>query len=490
MYIVQIASECAPIAKAGGLGDVIYGLSRELQQRGHWVEIILPKYDNLRYDQIMGLEIVKADLWVPWGAGGVHCSVWQGYTYNRRCYFIEPHSPENFFNRGALYGFGDDVLRFAFFSKAALEFLFQTNRRPDVIHCHDWQTGLVPVMLFEIYQHIGMDRQRVCYTIHNFKHQGICGEEVLWLTGLNRPEYYFHYDSLRDNFNPSALNMMKGGIVYSNFINTVSPQHAWEVRYTGQGFGLSHTLEIHQAKFGGILNGVDYDEWNPEVDSHIPARYGPATLDTKYVNKDALRDRFWLRKEYKPIIAFVGRLDQQKGVPLIKHALHYALAQGAQFVLLGTSPEAGINADFWRIKQAYNDNPDCHLELGFDEELSHLIYAGADLFIVPSVFEPCGLTQMISLKYGTVPVVRAVGGLVNTVFDKDYSDKPLDERNGFVFHHSDTRAIEAALYRAIGLWYSYPEHFRALALNGMRYDFSWNWPGYHYCQVYEMIRAR
>jgi starch synthase len=380
-------------------------------------------------------------------------------------------------------------VRFAFFSRAALEFLFKTDRRPDVIHCHDWQTGLVPVLLFEIYKYIGMDRQRVCYTIHNFKHQGICGENILWLTGLNRRDYYFHYDRLRDNFNPGAINMMKGGIVYSNFVTTVSPQHAWEARYTDQGFGLGHTLQTHEVKFGGILNGVDYDEWNPEIDGRIAARYGPDTLDAKYANKDALRDRFWLRKDFKPIVAFVGRLDPQKGVHLIKHALYYSLALGAQFVLLGTSPEPGINADFWRLKEQFNDDPDCHLELGFNEELSHLIYAGADLFVVPSLFEPCGLTQMISLKYGTVPVVRAVGGLVNTVFDKDHSDKPLDERNGFVFHQSDTLAIESALYRAIGLWYSYPDDFRALMLNGMRYDFSWNWPGHHYCQVYEMIRA-
>jgi starch synthase len=438
----------------------------------------------------MGLEKIYNDLWVPWGNAAVHCSVWLGYTYNRRCFFIEPHSPDNFFNRGALYGFPDDAMRFAFFSKAALEFLLRTNRRPDVIHCHDWQAGLVPVMLFEIYKHIGLDRQRICYTIHNFKHQGVCGENILWATGLNRPDYYYHYDRLRDNFNPGALNIMKGGIVYSNFIVTVSPEHAWEARYTDQSFGLAHTLQIHGAKFGGILNGIDYDEWNPEIDRYIPVRYGPANVVAKYGNKDALRDRFWLRKEFKPLIAFVGRLDPQKGLHLIKHALYYAVNHGAQFVLLGTSSEPGISADFWRVKNRLNDNPDCHLELGFNEELSHLIYAGADMFIVPSLFEPCGLTQMISLKYGTVPVVRATGGLVNTVFDKDYSDKPLHERNGFVFHQTDTSALESAMYRAIGLWYSYPDDFRALMLNGMRYDFSWSWPGHYYCQVYEMIRAK
>jgi starch synthase len=490
MYIVQIASECAPVAKVGGLADVVYGLSRELQNRVHWVEVILPKYDCMRYDEIWGLEKIYNDLWVPWQGGAVHCSVWKGEVYGIRCFFIEPHSRENLFDRETYYGFADEAMRFAFFSKAALEFLLKTNRRPDIIHCHDWQTGLVPVLLFEIYQFHGMSNSRVCYTIHNFKHQGICGGEILHAAGLGRPEYYFHYDRLRDNFNPGALNLMKGGIVFSNAVTTVSPQYAWEVRWTDQGFGLGHTLKIHENKFSGILNGIDYDVWNPEVDRYIPVRYSPANLDAKYANKEALRERLWLQKAFKPVIAFVGRLDLQKGVHLIVHALHYALANGAQFVLLGSSPDHGIQHWFRQIKYQWNDHPDCHLELRHDEELAHLVYAGTDILIVPSMFEPCGLTQMIALKYGTVPVVRAIGGLVNTVFDRDYSSKPPCERNGYVFHQCDTKAIESALSRAIGLWYAYPGEFRQLMLNGMRYDFSWNRPGQEYLDVYHRIWAR
>jgi starch synthase len=490
MYIVQIASECAPVAKVGGLGDVVYGLTRELQNRIHWVEVILPKYDCMRYDQIHGLEIVYHDLWVPWGQGAIHCSVWKGDVYGIRCYFIEPHSRENFFNRGGYYGYSDEAMRFAFFSKAALEFLLKSNRRPDIIHCHDWQTGLVPVLLYEIYKFHGLWNSRVCYTIHNFKHQGVCGPEILQATGLRRPDYYLHYDRMRDNFNASALNLMKSGIVYSNAVTTVSPQYAWEVRHTDQGFGLGHTLQVHESKFSGVLNGIDNDVWNPEIDRHIAAKYGPATMEEKYRNKDALRERVWLRKAFKPIISFVGRLDPQKGIHLIAHALHYALSNGSQFVLLGSSPDTAINNAFWQLKQKLNDNPDCHLELRYDEELSHLVYAGSDLLIVPSMFEPCGLTQMIALKYGTVPVVRAVGGLVNTVFDRDYSDRPLCERNGYVFHQSDTKAIESALYRAIGLWYSHPGEFRELMANGMHYDFSWNLPGQKYLEIYHQIWSR
>ena len=490
MYIVQIASECAPVAKVGGLGDVVYGLSRELQKRMHTVEVILPKYDCMRYDQIWGLEKIYHDLWVPWYGGSIHCSVWQGHVHGVRCFFIEPHSQDNFFNRGDYYGYPDEAMRFAFFSKAALEFLLKTNRRPDIIHCHDWQTGIVPVLLFEIYKFHGMRNSRVCYTIHNFKHQGICGEDILRATGLGRRDYFFHYDRMRDNFNPGALNLVKAGIVFSNAVTTVSPQYAWEVRLGDQGFGLGQTLNIHEQKFSGVLNGIDTDAWNPEVDRLLPARYGPSTLDGKYRNKEALRDRLMLRAGFKPIVSFVGRLDPQKGIHLIRHALHFALAHGAQFVLLGSSPDPGIGHAFRQLKRQVNDNPDCHLELRYDEELSHLIYAGSDMLVVPSLFEPCGLTQMIALKYGTVPIVRGVGGLANTVFDRDHSDKPLDERNGYVFHQTDEPAIESALSRAIGLWNSSPESFRELMRNGMRCDFSWNLPGQRYLEIYDGISSK
>jgi starch synthase len=490
MYIVQVASECAPVAKVGGLGDVVYGLTRELMVRGNYLEVILPKYDCMRYDQIWGLTRIYDDLWVPWYNGRIHCSVWYGEVHSVRCFFIEPHSQDNFFNRGVFYGCPDEVKRFTFFSKAALEFLLKSDRRPDVIHCHDWQTGILPVLQFEIYQHTGMWDQRVCYTIHNFKHQGVTGQDVLWATGLGRPDRFMHYDRLRDNFNPGAVNLMKGGIVYSNFVTTVSPQHAWEACSAGQGFGLERTLQIHRVKFDGVLNGVDYDVWNPEIDPYIPARYNVETVDEKYRNKEVLRDRLWLRKEYKPIIAYIGRLDPQKGLHLIRHALFYSLEHNAQFILLGSSPEKDINAYFWHLKNHLNDNPDCHLEIGYNEDLSHMIYAGADMIVMPSIFEPCGLPQMISLKYGTIPIVRAVGGLVNTVFDRDYGDRPSNECNGFVFHQTDYYAVESALSRAIGLWNDYPDEFRKLIVNAMRHDFSWSGPGAKYLEIYDYIRKK
>ncbi len=490
MYIVQIASECAPVIKAGGLGDVVYGLSKELGIQGNDVEIILPMYDCMRYDHIWGLHDAYRDLWVPWYGGRIHCSVFCGWVHGTLCFFIQPHSGDNFFNRGCYYGCNDDYMRFAFFSKAALEFLLVSNKRPDIIHCHDWQTGLIPVMLFEIYKWHGMWNQRVCYTIHNFKHQGIAGADALWGTGLNNEGYYFQYDRLLDNFNPFGLNFMKGGIVYSNYVNTVSPHHAWEAKYSDVGYGLGHTLEIHHDKFGGILNGIDSDIWNPAKDTHLPYQYSQDDLSGKEKNKKALRERLLLREENKPIVAYIGRLDPQKGVELVHHAIYYALRRNAQFVLLGSATEAGINNWFWHEKHHLNHNPDCHIEIGFNEELAHLIYAGADIIVVPSNYEPCGLTQMIGLKYGTVPVVRSVGGLVNTVFDKDNDqDCPKEKRNGFVFFHTDHHALESALERAIGLWHYFPKEFKQLQKQGMEYDFSWHNPTQKYIEAYERIRC-
>jgi starch synthase len=490
LFIVHITPEMAPVAKVGGLADVVFGLSRELAIRGNHVEIILPKYDTLRYDQIFELHEVYQDLWVPWYEGAIHCTVFFGFVHGRKCFFIEPHSHDNFFNRGAVYGYADDILRYAFFSRAAIEFLWKAGKHPDIIHCHDWQTALVPVFLYEIYQQLGMTHPRACLTIHNFKHQGVTGVELLRATGLHQPERFMDYHRLGDNNHANALNLLKGGVVYSNFVTTVSPRYAFETKDQGQGFGLEPTLHTHHMKYGGVVNGIDYDVWNPEIDHHLPVRYGVDNIEAKYDNKRALRHRLMLADNEKPIVAFIGRLDPQKGLELVRHAIFYTLERGGQFVLLGSSPDQGINNDFWGLKHMLNDSPDCHLEIGFDEDLSHLIYAGADIMLVPSQFEPCGLTQLIALRYGTIPVVRTVGGLADTVFDKDHSDRPLHERNGYRFDTYDGTGLESALGRALDCYYQYPEHFRELMKNAMRSDYSWNRPGKDYLNIYDFIRNR
>lgn len=489
MYIVMIAPECAPVAKVGGLGDVVFGLSRELEIRGNAVETVLPKYDCMREDQVWALQVVDHSLWVPWDGGAIECVVWFGFVHGRKCFFIEPRHSRAFFSRGAYYGFPDDVERFAFFSKAALEFLLKSGKRPDVIHTHDWHAGLVPVLLYELFAAAGLANQRVCHTIHNFRHQGVAGWDLLRAAGLD-PVHLGAPERLGEEHDRHTINLTRGAIVYANFVTTVSPHHAWEVRHTELGFGLGPVLHRHQLKFGGILNGLDYEMWNPATDPHIARQFSAASLDLKAANTDALRARMALRPGNRPLVAYVGRLDAQKGLHLVRHAIFHALGNGAQFVLLGSGAEHGINEDFWHLKRQLSANPDCHLEIGYDEELAHLIYAGADLLVMPSLYEPCGLSQMIALRYGTVPVVRAVGGLADSVFDWDHDERPRRERNGFVFEHADAQGIDSALDRAFGLWRNEPGLFRQLALQGMACDYSWNRPGGHYLDVYQHIRHR
>jgi starch synthase len=486
LFVVMVAPECSPVAQAGGLGDVVAGLSRELEQLGHTVEIVLPRYDCLRDDRITEITLAYEGQ-VPWYSGAVACSVWSGRADGHHCHFIEPHSDDHFFRRGHVYGSQDDVARFAFFSKAAMEFLYKTGRRPDVIHCHDWETALVPVLLYEIYQPLGMHDQRACLTIHNFRHQGIANEWVLWATGLLPPQRFLDPTRMHHDGRPDAVNLLKGGIVYSNSVTTVSPRHAWEVRHADQGWGLGDTLHLHGGKFDGILNGLDADTWSPETDACIPQRYAAETLEDKAANTRHLRRRFGLRKGEGPVVAYVGRLDAQKGVHLIHHALFYTLGLGGQFVVLGASPDPAISNHLQLLDRQLDGHPDVHLELQFNQDLAHLVYAGADILVMPSMFEPCGLVQQIALSYGTVPVVRATGGLIDTVHDRDYSDRPPEERNGFVFEHTDPQALESALWRAIDLWRTDRDEFRTLMLNGMRRDRSWTLPAQEYLEIYEDI---
>jgi starch synthase len=487
MYVVQITPECAPVAKVGGLGDVVQGLSNEIAIRGNHVEIILPKYDCMRYDMIWDLQRCYSDLWVPYHNQWVHCDVYFGSVYNMRCFFIETHSQHNFFNRGVYYGNLDDAERFAFFCRASLEFLFKSGRHPEIIHCHDWQTGLVPVLLFEMYKNLGMTHPRVVYTLHNLGHQGVVGEHILRQVGLNSG-HLMTSERARDHTHHTACNLMKAGVVYSNFVTTVSPRYAHEIQHTDLGRGLQSVMHTHANKIGGVLNGIDYSVWNPEIDPHIQTQYGFNSLQLKFENKDILRQRFLLRDEFKPIISIVSRLDPQKGVDLIRHAIFYALNSGCQFILLGAAAEASINHDFWNLKRHLNENPDCHLEIGYDDYSAHLIYAGSDMVVIPSAYEPCGLTQMIAMKYGTVPIVRNTGGLADTVFDANHAHKPFHERNGYVFNDYNNLGLESAMRRAIGLWYRYPEYFRQLRENGMRYDYSWNHPGSDYLNIYNHVK--
>jgi starch synthase len=488
MYIVIISAEYAPVAKVGGLGDFVQGLARQLADQGHQVEILLPKYDCLVDHHIEGRRQALPDLSVPFFEQWLHCEVERGSVGGIDCWFIDARPPPSFFRRGTIYGEADDPERFAFFCRAALELLLRSGRQPDIIHCSDWQTGLVPVLLFEMYQGLGLTRPRVCFTIHNAGHQGRSGESVLRQVGLD-PQRLVTPDRLMDPVHAGTVNLMKGGIVFSNYVTTVSPGYAWEVQNTEQGMGLQETLVQHGAKFAGVLNGIDYESWNPLTDALIARNYGPDSLPDKAFNTGALRERLGLAEERRPLVALVSRLDAQKGVDLMLHGIRYALANGCQVVLLGSAQDPKIDAAFRDLKRETDPRRDCHLELGYDEELAHQIYAGADLIMIPSLYEPCGLTQMIAMRYGVVPVVRGVGGLADTVFDANYSSKPFAERNGYLFDEPAPQALESALERAIGLWFRYPEYFRQLRLNGMRADNSWARPAKRYMEIFERIRT-
>jgi len=488
MYITMVGAEFAPVAKVGGLGDAIHGLSRELARQGNEVEVILPKYDSLRLDLVEDLHPALEGISVPFYGQELPCDVECGHVDGIRCFFIDPHSEHEFFNRGVIYGETDDPGRFAFFSRAVLELLLKRDKQPDIIHCHDWQTALVPVLLWEVFEALGLTHPRVCHTLHNLAHQGVAGDYVLRAVGLD-PGRLTTSDRLADWGNPQAINLLKGAIVYASAVTTVSPRHAWEILSTDQGMGLQETLQTHRHKLCGVINGVDEEVWNPQTDPHIFQTYGPDSLPGKFRDKLALRRHLGLADAEKPLVAVVSRLDRQKGIELLSHTVNYSLASGCQIVLLGSASEPWIDELFRDIKQRTDGSADCRLVLGYDEELAHQIHAGADIMVIPSLYEPCGLTQMSAMKYGVVPVVRQVGGLADTVFDANHSDKAFEELNGFLFEDFTTKGLESALGRAIRLWLKYPEYFRQLRLNGMHRDVSWAKPGRQYMDVFKRIKA-
>jgi starch synthase len=483
MYIVLLAAECAPVAKAGGLGDFIQGLGRALQAAGAEVEVLLPDYDCLKRELIENYRQVRDDLLIRIAGESLRCRVSTGRAAGLNCRFLAPQSAQAWFERGCIYGQPDDALRFASYCRAALEYLAQSGRWPEILHCNDWQTGLIPVLLYEDYAARGANQTRVCYSLHNLGHQGWVAPELLQALDLDA-ERLMTPDRLRESPEGARANLMKGGIVFSNVVTTVSPRYAWEVLRTEQGRGLQETLATKAERFVGVLNGIDTDSWNPRQDPHIAAPFDAEDPAGKAVNCAALRQRLGLPPADKPVLAMVSRLDRQKGVALMQHALGYSLSLGAQVVLLGSAMEDRIQQDFEQLRDRLAGQADVHLELGYDETLAHQIYAGADLILVPSLYEPCGLTQLIAMRYGAVPIVRRVGGLADTVFDANFCDRPTAERNGFVFDDTTPDALEFALERAIGLWFQHPEQFRALSLNGMRTDVSWYDSAQRYWHMY------
>ncbi|MFI0434975.1 MAG: glycogen synthase [Parachlamydiaceae bacterium] len=496
MHIVHIASELAPLAKVGGLADVVLGLARELSWKGHDVDIIIPKYDCMDSEQIRDMSIDTKDLMSYYQGGWFSNTIWMGWVENLKVYFIDPHHPRFFFNRGCFYGCDDDIERFLYFSRTAMEFIYKRNLNPDIIHLHDWETSIIAPLYSDMYNKIGLTKPRIILSIHNMEYQGKCTPHDLTSIGLDGP-YYQTPQRGQDNLYPDLINLLKTGILYSDYVTTVSPSYAKEVLTPEGGKGLESNLIARQDKFKGILNGIDYSYWNPEIDRYLPAHYSSrefplnkkdrSTLDKKGFIKKNLREKLNLAEDHRPIIGCIARLVPQKGIDLITHTIRHIVEKRGQFVLLGSSPIPSINAEFHRLKHQFNDHPHISLTLHHQEELAHLIYAGSDMFIVPSLFEPCGLTQLIALKYGTIPIVRRTGGLADTVFDVDYSGKPFEETNGYTFDSANAEGIDSATDRAIRCWFDDPEKWRNLMLNGMKMDFSWNHPSDCYLDIYQKV---
>ncbi|KAL8461437.1 hypothetical protein ACS0TY_032779 [Phlomoides rotata] len=448
MHIVHIAVEMAPIAKVGGLADVVTSLSRAVQDMNHSVEIILPKYDCLKFSHVKDLQFHKSYSW-----GGTEIKVWCGKVEGLPVYFLEPQN--GLFWAGCIYGRANDGERFGFFCHAALEFLLQSGSHPDIIHCHDWSSAPVAWLFKEQYVHYGLSKARVVFTIHNLEF---------------------------------GAKLIGKAMAFSDKATTVSPTYSQEI--SGHP-----SIAPHLIKFHGIINGIDPDMWDPYNDKFIPVCYTSENIvEGKRAAKDALQQRLGLKKSDLPLVGIITRLTHQKGIHLIKHAIRRTLERNGQVVLLGSAPDPRIQNDFVNLANqllsSHNDR--ARLILTYDEPLSHLIYAGSDFILVPSIFEPCGLTQLTAMRYGSIPVVRKTGGLYDTVFDVDHDKERAQahglEPNGFNFDGADGAGVDYALNRAITAWYDKREWFFSLCKSVMEQDWSWNRPALDYLELYHAAR--
>lgn len=479
MRIVHIAAEFAPIAKAGGLGEVVLGLSRELTKKGLDVEVILPKYDILDLNQLQNLQIE-----VP----NFKCLEHQNAIWSARfeeCHLklLESRHPAGHFHRGKIYGCDDDTPRFIYFSRAALEYLALDKRPIDILHLHDWHVSLCAPMVKNLLTQLPV--KAIVLSIHNIEYQGKCATHDLDQIGL-KGDFYLAPHMLQDDNPkyPKSINLLKGGIVFSDAIVPVSPSYATEILTKEYGFGLDSTLSKLKPKIHGILNGIDTKFWNPDHDTNISATYDTHSL-TK--GKERARLEFKLDPTKRPWIGSITRLVPQKGPELIEEAIATTVKLGGSFILLGSSPIPTIQAHFNDLQKKYANHPQVLLNYEYNEKLAHQIYAALDFLLVPSHFEPCGLTQMIAMLYGTVPIVRSTGGLKDTVFDVDDSSIPAKTRNGFCFQEATKEALNKTLERAVQLFNTDPATFQSIQKRGMILNFSWKNPTLEYLKLYRTL---
>jgi starch synthase len=481
MRILLASSEVAPFAKTGGLADVAGALPKALAKLGHDVRVVLPKYrmvDPMKH----GLRRVLSTLPVPIAGTIEDAAVWEGAIGSVPTYFIEN---DDYYDREGLYQFEgrdhpDNAERFAFFSRAVLEMIRPMGFLPEIYHCNDWQTGLVPTYLRTTLQGVReLQPTGVLFTVHNLGYQGLFKPATLAIANLG-PEL----------LNPSGIeffgkvNFLKAGLVFSDLITTVSRKYSQEIQTEEFGHGLEGVLRGRAKDVHGILNGIDYDEWHPTRDAFLAARFSRDDLRGKAACKADLQRAFGLHERPDvPLLAVISRLTPQKGMDLVAETLDAMLGLDTQFVLLGTG-DADLHKAFEGAKTRHPSR--VGLKLGFDVALSHKIEAGADMFLMPSRYEPCGLNQMYSLAYGTVPVVRSTGGLDDTI---QPFDPVTGDGTGFKFAEATAQALQEAVRTAVAL-YRRPDQWRRLVRNGMACDFSWDRSAREYVALYQQIVSR
>jgi starch synthase len=476
LKILLASSEVHPYAKTGGLADIAGSLPKALKQLGHDVRVIMPKYKSVAKCPL-GIHPVGLDIDVP--IGGVRK---KGFLFlgslneNIPIYFV---ANDTYYFRDHIYGtpqgdYPDNAQRFIFFCRSVLEVCKSLGFQPDIIHCNDWQTGLVPAYLKTVYaRDRWFQNTRTIFSVHNLGYQGNFPSSALKTAGL--PFSVYTPDGV-EFFN--HFSFLKTGLVYADLLTTVSPTYAKEIQTETFGFKMDGVLRQRSKELFGILNGVDTLEWNPQLDPCIETNYGPKSLKGKLACKKALADLFSLKVNDKiPLLAMVTRLSGQKGIELIIKAMEDILAAGAAFVVLGSGDPEYENY-FLQMQKRYPHQIGVHI--GFDETLAHKILAGSDLLLMPSQYEPCGLTQMYSLRYGTVPVVRSVGGLQDSI--KEFNGKTL-KGTGFKFKKFTVDPFLLTVKKALSL-YQNKKHWRRLMLNGMEADHSWDRAARKYSQVY------
>ena len=469
MNILFAASEALPYVASGGLADVAGSLPSAIVKKGHDCRVVIPLYKSISAEMRASLTfLTNITVDVSWRKQycGIFTGIYKGVTY----YFIDN---EYYFGRDGIYGFYDDCERFVFYSRAVLEMIRCIDFKPDIIHANDWQAAMIPVyyQIFYKYQQ-GYENIHTIFTIHNIQYQGKYGKEVLnELMGI--PLYHtglLEYDG--------CVNMMKGAIETADKITTVSPSYAWEILDPWYSHGLDRALNPKQYKLCGFLNGIDVDGYNPETDPAIPANYSVKNMQGKTKCKQALLEELGLQDGDEPIIGIVTRFVSHKGIDLIRYVFEDILNLGYKFAILGSGEK--IFEDFFK-EMAWRHPGRVSVTLGFIPQLARRIYAGCDMFLMPSQSEPCGLAQMVAMRYGTLPIVRETGGLRDTV-----RDGGGENGNGFTFKTYNAHDMLGACNRA-KIAYDDKPRWKALQKTAMESDFSWNVSAELYLGLYREL---